>query len=263
MRRTLSQAIKIVFSPEAILPFLIGSVFLSVFGNAVYDIFKNYFGTGTYSLIKISIISLGILALAILSVYWVIILRLKYLPIEIPFEVQQKALDRQYRGLILLVSNPDPCQTAILFHRPTLQRCWLICSRSSIEIAKELQSQFRECVDPIIVNDVYNPLEFRDAINSIYETRLPSTLKDLDVIADYTGMTAHASVGTVLSCIEKNRPLEYTPAKLDVNGRIVGSLNPIKVVLDFDSFGNVNNFNQKTLSGDNKFVYFINKIFKL
>ncbi len=232
MRSTFSQAIKIVFSPETILPFLVGSVFLAVFGNAVYDIFKNILGTTTPDLLKIAAIALLILIAAVLVVWWVITQRLSRLPLEIPFEVRQKALDRQYKGLILLVSNLEACQTAILFHQPMLEQCWLVCSSTSLEKAQELRRQFPQvCVDPaIVVNDVYDPILFRDQINTIYETRLPHSWQDTEVIADYTGMTVHASVGMVLACLEKHRPLQYTPPNLR-QGKIIGSLNPIKVTL--------------------------------
>lgn len=233
MRNTLSQAIKIVFNPETILPFLVGSVFLAVFGNAVYDIFKNTFGTTTPDLVKIGAIALLILATAVGVVGGVIAQRLSRLPSNIPIEVQQKALDRQYLGLILLVSKPEACETAIRFHWGKLKRCWLICSPQTLEQAQDLYRQFSQvCVDqPIVINDIYNPLAFRACINAIYRTRLPKGWQESDVIADYTGMTAHASVGTVLACVGTARPLQYTPAKVDRQGKIVGSLNPIRIWL--------------------------------
>jgi hypothetical protein len=234
MRYTLSQAIKIVFNPETILPFLVGSVFLAVLGNSVYDIFKKIFGGETIpDFVKIAVIALLILATAVGLVSWVISQRLSRLPTDIPVEVQQKALDRKYKGLILLVSKLEACETAIRFHQPTLKRCWLICSPQTLDEAEELCQQFAEiCVDqPIVVNDIYNPLEFRARINAIYRTRLPKGWQESEVIADYTGMTAHASVGTVLACVGTARPLQYTPAKVNPQGKIVGSLNPIRIWL--------------------------------
>lgn len=236
MRTPLSQAIKIVFNPETILPFLVGSVFLAVFGNAVYDIFKNLLGTTTPALVRIAAIALFILAAAVVMVWWVIAQRLARLPSDIPFEVQQKRLDRKYPGLILLVSQTTACETAIQFHLPDLKRCWLISSQQKLEIAQELCQQFPQiCVDPpILINDVYNPLEVRDRIDEIYRSRLPEGWREAGVIADYTGMTAHASVGVVLACVGTARPLQYTPAKLDAQGKIVGSLPPIRIGLSHE-----------------------------
>lgn len=233
MRNTLTQAIKIVLNAETILPFLVGSVFLAVFGSAVYDIFKNIFGTTTPALLKIAAMSLLILAIAVGALSWVISQRLSRISIDIPFEVQQKQLDRKYKGLILLVSQPEACETAIQFHLPTLKRCWLICSKERLAIAHDLCRRFpKVCIDPpIVVNDIYNPLEFRTHVSSIYRTRLPKGWQESEVIADYTGMTAHASVGTVLACLGTTRPLQYTPAKFDRQGKIVGSLEPIRILL--------------------------------
>jgi hypothetical protein len=239
MRNTFSQAIKIIFNPETIVPFLIGSVFLAVFGNAIYDIFKNIFGSTTSDLIKIAVISLLILAIAVGLVASVISQQVSRLSSNVPIEVQQKALDRQYPGLILLVSRIEACQTAIQFHGKTLQHCWLICSPQTLEQAQTIRQQFSKvCIDqPIVINDIYNPLEFRTQINAIYQTRLPKDLPASEVITDYTGMTAHASVGAVLACLGTTRPLQYTPAKVDGQGKIIGSLNPIRIRLRRETQG--------------------------
>lgn len=233
MRNNLTRSLNIFFSPETIAPFLLGSVCLAVFGNAVYDILKNSFGTETPVLFRLAVISLLILGIAVSITVWIISQRIAQIPADIPFEVRQKQLDRQYRGLILLVSQSQACETAIRFHLPYLSHCWLICSTKTLEQANNLRQQFPNCcIDPpIVINDVYNPLVFRDQINAIYHDRLPATWQESDVIADYTGMTVHASVGTVLSCINTQRPLQYTPAQLDAQGKSIGSLNPIRVLL--------------------------------
>jgi hypothetical protein len=234
MRNTLSQALKVFFSPETIAPFLLGSVCLAVFGNATYDVLKNSFGSTTPELIRIAVITLFILLFAIGLVSWIITQRLARIPFDIPFHIRQKQLNQQYRGLILLVSRFEACETAIRFHLPRLERCWLICSTQSLEIAQRLCQQFPSvCVDqPILINDVYQPMEVCDRLHEIYRDRLPRRWQESDVIADYTGMTAHASVGVVLACVGTQRPLQYTPAKLDAQGKVIGSLAPIKVLLE-------------------------------
>lgn len=244
MRNTLTeaitQAIKVVFNAETILPFFVGSVCLGIFGSAVYDLLQSWLGDDAVALVRIALISLLILVGAIAAVSWLISRQIALLPTDIPFEVQQKNLDRKYRGLVLLVSNPEACETAIRFHLPTLKRCWLVCSRESLEKARELRRKFPNvCVDsPIVVNDIYDPLQFYRCVNEIYLTRLPKDLPERDVIADYTGMTAHASVGTVLACINTVRPLQYTPARTDPKtGRVIGSLDPIRVTLGMQNGG--------------------------
>jgi hypothetical protein len=44
-------------------------------------------------------------------------------------------------------------------------------------------------------------------------------------------MTAHASVGAVMACFGTSRPLQYTPARTNDQGKVTGSLNPIRVIL--------------------------------
>lgn len=234
MRNTLSQALKVFFNPETIAPFLIGSICLAILGSSIYDILKNSFGDTTPDLVRLAVITLLILLFSIGVVSWIIARRLARMSFDIPFHIKQKHLNQQYRGLILLVSRFEACETAIRFHLPRLQRCWLVCSAQSLDIAENLRQRFPTvCVDqPIVINDVYQPLEVCDRLREIYRDRLPDNWQESDVIADYTGMTAHASVGVVLACVGTQRPLQYTPAKLDAQGRAIGSLDPIKVILE-------------------------------
>jgi hypothetical protein len=237
MRNTLSQAIKIVFSPEAIVPFLVGSICLAVLGNAIYDILKLLVGDDVPALVNLGAIAFLILCFAVGMVYAVLVRRLSRLAIEVPFEVRQKQLIRTYPGLILLVSRHEACETAIRFHlnsqQGQLARCWLICSQKTLEVAQGLRQQFPQvCVDhPIVINDIYNPLEVYDRIREIYTTRLPVGWQESDIIADYTGMTAHASVGMVLACVGTARPLQYTPAQFNDQNQPSGSLSPILIEL--------------------------------
>ncbi|BAU44934.1 hypothetical protein [Leptolyngbya sp. O-77] len=244
MRNTLTeaitQAIKIVFNAETILPFFIGSVCLGLFGNAVYDLLQSWLGDNATALIRIALISLLILVGAIATVSWLISRQISLLPTDVPFEVQQKQMEQKYPGLILLVSNLEACETAIRFHLPALKCCWLICSRESLDKAMDLRQKFPDvCVDnPIVMNDVYDPLKFRDCVDEIYRTRLPKGWSEQDIITDYTGMTAHATVGAVLACINTARPLQYIPARTDPRtGRVIGSLDPIRVTLGVQMVG--------------------------
>lgn len=53
-----------------------------------------------------------------------------------------------------------------------------------------------------------------------------------DIIADFTGMTAQASVGMVLASLSVQSPLQYTPAQSQ-DGKPTGrSLNPIEITLN-------------------------------
>jgi hypothetical protein len=230
MKAELAHSAKIFFSPNALLPFFVGSLFLAVLGSSVYQMLTNWLGTSTSAALKIALGSLLILMFSVLGLRWV----LSRAPARPPLLSERPPAKR--RGLILLVSNIAACQKAIRYHQPELERCWLLCSLKSLEKANVLCSEFPNiCLgDPIIINDVNNPLEFRECVNAIY-TRLPDGWQEEDVIADYTGMTAHASVGMALACLVATRPLQYTPASYDEKMQAIAPLDPIEIVLDWNT----------------------------
>lgn len=53
MQIKLSRTVKRFFEPDTLVPFLIGTLFLSVTGNAVTDILKILFGDDIQGLVKI------------------------------------------------------------------------------------------------------------------------------------------------------------------------------------------------------------------
>lgn len=235
MRHHFSQALRIFFSPETIAPFLLGSVFLSILGNAIYDLLKGWLGGDTPGLVRIGLGALLLFALSVTIVYYIINQRLNRLQ-RTKLDIGKRS-PQKFNGLILLVSHADPCRTAIRYHLPHLQRCWLICSLQTLDLARQIAREFPLVCqeDPIIINDIYDPLAFRDVVNDIYRDRLPKPWPESAVIADYAGMTAHASVGMVLACIGSDRALQYTPAHIDRStGKILGSLAPIEVTLSWE-----------------------------
>lgn len=227
MRTNFSQAAKIFFNPETLVPFLVGAIFLSVLGNSITQVLYNSFGTSTTSVLKIA---LGAVCIFVLSV----LLFAKGLSrLNSPEVKLDKLPPVKHRGLILLVSKLEPCQKAIEYHQPVLERCWLICSTQSLELAQQLQRDYLKLKisDPIVINDVYDPLEFYKCVKKIYAS-LPKDWTGQDIIADFTGMTAHASVGMVLASLSPQYQLEYTPAESNKDGKLTGrSLDPIEIVL--------------------------------
>lgn len=215
------------FSPEAIVPFLFGSVALGVLSNAVFTVCTNQFGTDTSSLLLIGVGSLLILALAV----WVVTRLVR--PTNEPTSLPGKRAPAKRKGLIVLVSRKPPCEKAIEFHRPVLERVWLICSTQSLPVAQELRSQYPALAgtEPRVINDVNDPLDFCAVVDGIYRT-LPNGWTAEDVIADYVGMTAHGSVGVVLACLNRGRPMQFTPAKYDEKLQPVGPLDPIEITFD-------------------------------
>ncbi|MBD6620458.1 CRISPR-associated protein [Komarekiella sp. 'clone 1'] len=229
MRPNFSDVAKIFFSPETLFPFLIGTIFLSVLSNAVTQILFSWLGTS----VKVSIgIALGAVCIFALSV-WLFGIGLSRLRQKTEVKLD-KVSPAKRRGLILLVSRPEPCRKAINYHIPLLECVWLICSQETLTVAQNLQQEFAQLKipAPIVVNDIYDPLDFYKCVKKIYKN-LPDSWNIADVIADYTGMTAHGSVGMVLASLGGQYSLQYTPAEIDKTtqkptGR---SLSPIEIAL--------------------------------
>lgn len=228
MKKNFDQVAGVFFSPETLFPFIIGAIFLAVLGNSVSQILSNIFGDSVEASFRIALGSVLIFG----SMVWVLQKKL-----EKQLQSPPLNLDKQppvkHRGLILLVSRPEPCKAAIEFHSPVLERCWLICSQSTLSTAKELKQELTQLqiADPIVVNDVYDPIEFFRAVKRIYGN-LPQGWNGEDVIADFTGMTVLGSVGMVLACRSLGNQLQYTPAEFKDDGKPSGrSLMPIEIVL--------------------------------
>ncbi|GAA6622105.1 CRISPR-associated protein [Scytonema sp. NUACC26] len=230
MRNNFAQTAKIFFNPETLIPFFIGSIFLSVLGNAITQILGNLFGNTTKAALGII---LGSILILIFSVWLVTKSLTKVRSPEIDLG---KLPPDQHKGLILLVSREEPCRKAIEYHF-SLEHCWLICSSQTLDLAKKLKQDFSKLKqdfpkltipEPIIINDIYDPLEFYQEVRKIYKY-LPQGWMVEDVIADFTGMTAQASVGMVIASLLEQSSLQYTPAELK-DGKPTGrSLKPIKI----------------------------------
>lgn len=226
MQNNFSKAAKIFFNPETLIPFIIGTMFLSVLGNALTQILFNIFGETTNASVGIA---LGSVLIFIFSVWFLAKSLAKMRSPEVDLG---KLPPKKHKGLLLLVSRDEPCRKAIEYHLPQLECCWLICSTQSIDIAKKLKQDFSKLKisEPIVVNDIYDPLEFYHFVRKIYKS-LPSGWTIEDAIADFTGMTAQASVGMVLASLSVQSPLQYTPAELQ-DGQATGrSFNPIEITL--------------------------------
>jgi hypothetical protein len=208
----------------------VGATVLSVFGNAVTLMLTNWLGVTSSAAFKIA---LGALLVFFLSV-WVLAKGLRRLRPQV-LNLSQHPRPAKRKGLILLVSRAETSRAAIAYHQPMLERCWLLCSTRSLPLAQAMCHEFDkiEFSEPIVVNDVNDPLEFRARVSEVYE-KLPAGWSDEDVIGDYTGMTAHGSVGMVLASLAPHRPLQYTPAHYDEQLKATEPLDPIEIVLDWE-----------------------------
>lgn len=228
MANNYSYTLKEFFSPSTFVTYVVGAVCLSIIGNGLTQILNNAFGTTTSRALIIIIVFFLILALAL----WLFHRRMVRVNAQTFAPTPQAP--RLRRGLILLISKPETAEEAIKYHLGILEHCWLIASEESKAVAESLRDKYIDRVKfhekIVIINDVNNPLEYCDRVNDIY-ARLPIGWQETDVIADYTGMTAHGSVGMTLACLPRQRALQYTPGKFDKELKAVQPLPPIEINL--------------------------------
>lgn len=224
-----------LFSGKKLSYFILGWIVLGVLGNAVFSFFTKLIETYLISNQYIVWILTGLLAL---SVLWFAITQLrKNLYKQTTKLLANTTHPKKHKGLIVLVSRIEPSQKAINWHLGTLEYCWLICSNSSKETAEELKKEFRSKIQEEIniteVKDeeVYEPIVFKKVVDEIFE-KLPPNLKEEDVILDFTGMTALASVGSVLAFVGSEKIIQYIPAVNTATLEEVGSHEPIQFELN-------------------------------
>lgn len=226
-RRSFASGLQVLTAPKTLLTLLLGSVSLSVLGNSVFQVLTIWFSTTTPALV--GIISGALLILC--GVTWMIEhLAQRWRPVP---PLPNKQTPDKRRGLIVLVSSAPTVRQALAWHHDILEWCWLVCSAQSMPLATQLKAELQaegKKADLVLINDVYDPLECRTKVDAIY-TQLPAGLSPSDVILDFTGMTAMASVGAVLACLDEQRSLQYTPGVFDEKLRVIQPRDPVEVVL--------------------------------
>ncbi len=100
----------------------------------------------------------------------------------------------------------------------------------------------------VLINDVLDPVDCRNKVESIYNN-LPPSCTDSDVILDFTGMTVIASVGSVLACLDERRSIQYTPGVFNNELKAVQPRDPVEISLDWNMlrFPNTATGNEATL----------------
>ncbi len=220
---------QLITEPKTLTTFLIGGMAIGVLGNAVYQLLTNWLTTGNWAAVRII---LGAL-LVLVGVIW-FLNRLSVRLRPAPPLPGKKSPDKR-RGIIFLVSNEPTIQKAIDWHRDRLERCWLVCTEQSMPVATKIKSELSKdgrTAELVLINDVYDPIECRNKINDIYAS-LPEGFTESDVILDFTGMTAIASVGAVLACLDERRAIQYTPGVFDRELKVVKARDPVEVTLDW------------------------------
>lgn len=224
----LEEAFAAFFSPKSIVLFLVGAVVLAVVGNAAYAGLTNVFGTGTVAQLALAGVTLVLLVAAALLSALVTARPGSVRPLVKP----TRHTPKPRRGLVFLFGRPEVCRQAVAAHGDVLERLWLVCTpqnkADAYAFAGELGGTLS--VDFRVVEDANDPLEFYKAVQSVFDARPAGWAID-DLIADYVGLTSHASVGMVLACLSIEAPVQYTPGEYDANLRAIRPLPPFEVVL--------------------------------
>ncbi len=146
------------------------------------------------------------------------------------------------RGIVLLVSRndaaPEIALAAIAPHvvAKTLERAWLICtaesSDHSVHVRDALEGAGVATEPADKVDDVVAPVAVFETVRSRLTAGLPRGWGADEVIVDYTGLTASASIGIVMAARLSKARIQYTPARYDMAGRPLLPEGPIEVTLD-------------------------------
>jgi hypothetical protein len=199
-------------------------------GNAAYGLLTNLFGTHSSSVLVVVVLTaLGFL-LAMLAFVWQASRPGAVLPLVNPW----RRPPRPRKGLIFLFGRAEVAREAIKAHESTLERLWLICTPQSnaqaAQFVGELQAAGRLAAEVRVVEDAHDPLAFYSAVSKVLGER-PAGWGTDDLIADYVGLTAHASIGTVLACLHQQSPVQYTPGEYDGTLKALRPLPPFEVIL--------------------------------
>ena len=230
-RKPVSSGLQLITAPRTLTTFVFGGVAIGVLGNAVYQLLTNWLSARNSALLGIIIGAVVVLASALMVLNH---LANRFRP-SLPGTRERQP--RPHRGLICLTSKEPTLRKALEWHNELLRWCWLVCSEESWPLASRLKAELAEqgkIVELVLVKNVLDAVECRNAIDRIYST-LPDGLAESDVILDFTGMTAIASVGAVLACMNGQRPIQYTPGIFDSHLQILRPREPIEIVLDWQS----------------------------
>lgn len=229
--RNISRGLQKILSGQVLLYFLVGAIAIAVLGNAAYQLLTNLAGTGMTAVVLIA-------AGAILVLLWAAwrVGRLVKLGRAVnPTANLSRPLER--KGLILLVSKEEPCRQAVRWHERRLERCWLVCSAQTLPLALQLKGELEAksvVAEVIAVENAFDLVKMKERVEKIYAS-LPAGLEETDVILDFTGMPALASVGAVLACLDERRSIQYVPAEYDERLGIVKALDPVEIFLTWET----------------------------
>ncbi len=239
-RRSLSELTILLFEPRAPLLFLIGSLALAIFGNAIYDLLIAAFDASPQALASLTLTTSIIFVFAIYA-----------------FQRLVGAIEqRRWRGVSIVA--PDEAATAcaslilpvglkldgperaiINWHlqAQTLRHCWLIVTpevKTSPKFSDLRQELIEQNVD-VHMQSIEHPnqayLSYQATCEAIAEARRKRNAQPL--IVDITSGIKAMTAGMVVACRDLGAPIQYLPAPRDAIGQpqIQADLRPMMVRL--------------------------------
>lgn len=225
------------FEFRAIAPFLVGATALAMAGNGCYDLARHLLERADVPPLMnplVIIVSAVLIVLLMVVFLW---LWAKKQRRAVAITGSEPAAKR--KGLIVLVSNVAVSQKAADWHMPGLRHCWLVHSgataKQASEVAATLASKPGLKVHLVDVVDGFNAMEVAACVNAIHADLAALGLAAKDVILDFTGMTAPASVGAAVAALALGMPLQYTPTDYDENLKPTGPADPVELHYDWQA----------------------------
>lgn len=258
--------------------FLISTILFSIISNGASGLFWGSFSDWMQQQLGITskdhlqtYILLGLILLVLALIYATnlaqgfrsLLTRWGIIDVEIPDRASVEVLKRTSPGLIVLMSTriDSPAEVAIRHHWnqgqiPCLQHCWVICTESSLDYAREMKrSLLEDDIDENRLHLYYGSYELNDLdqpglslivsdraaddpettlrlVNAIFADARTKGLAETDILVDFTGGTKPMGIGAVLACAAPSRRLEYLaqtqPPRL-VEVRVAYKIKPTRL----------------------------------
>ena len=231
----LNDLFALFFDPRVPALFLIGSLVLAVFGNAVYDLLVGAFGTTPQVLVVIS------LSAILIFVFVVIVLQKLLARRRREAGVPEQARAPERRALVLLVSphSGGGDVTIIEWHARSqrLRHCWLITTSEASARAQSLEYELRQRnVRPYVVDiaDANDVMSTYVAVLESIEHALRLAPQE-EIVVDISGGTKLMTAGAALACLDSGVQMEYLVPGRQADGSVDRSIEPVPMVIRFQA----------------------------
>ena len=233
------ERLKALFDPNrSIFLFVVGTATLTISLQALYDSAKSL---AAKQLLAPELIGAWVLAcvLFLVSASLILYQTLHRKPVMGRVEINEEEMVRQHKGLILLVSpKPNTAPAAIRHHIDTLEVCWFVASRDSLNTAEKLQKEFAEAYPykRFIVPEPHQLVDseevadsYRRVVNICTKERMQYGLGLNDLIADITGGQKPMTAGMAYACLASGIDMQYMKGVRSASGDINTAVDPLPI----------------------------------